>query len=111
METRILNGNHVAMRTTHPKHYQVNGSHATSQVKDAKDFHSILQSNIKSSIQEVNSSQIKADQLAIELVTKPNEVSAHEVMIATEKAQLSINLTKAILTRAVTAFQTITSLR
>jgi flagellar hook-basal body complex protein FliE len=66
---------------------------------------------MEKSIKDTNSRQIESDQLLTKMITKPDSVNIHDVMIAAQKAQISLDFTKSILQKAVQAYQKITSLR
>ena len=66
---------------------------------------------VKSAVVDVNNLQVQSDQLATQMIRKPDSVNIHDVMIAAQKAQLSLDYTKSLLTKAVQAYQSITNLR
>ena len=45
------------------------------------------------------------------MITHPDEVEPHDVTIAMAQAEMSLNLTKAIVDRAVKAYNDITAMR
>ena len=52
-------------------------------------------------INEVNDKQIAVNKIAEKLVTNPEEVEAHEVIITMEKAKQSLNLAQSVIDRLV----------
>lgn len=63
------------------------------------------------SVNLVNQNIISADKLSEQFMTKPNTVDVHDVTIAMEKAEMSLNLTKSVIQRAISAYQNIINLR
>lgn len=99
-------GNVVNLRKTHNKHFGIPGS---AEKKDdiAPSFSKVLNSALK----KVNGLQHNSDYLTQKMITSPNEVNIHEVMIAMQKAQFSLNFTKSIRDRVVRAYQDVMSMR
>ena len=73
----------------------------TNQQKDSS-FRDIL----KNSINSLNDSQLQADQLSQKLALG-DDVDLHEVMIASQKAQVALNLAVEVRNKAVEAYQEI----
>lgn len=65
-----------------------------------KSFSSIL----KNSIEKVNQTQIESDRLTEKLITG-KDVDLHQVMIASQKASITTQLTLEIRNKAVEAYQ------
>ena len=65
--------------------------------KNQKSFSDYLFENIN----EVNDNQIAVNKIAEKLVTNPEEVEAHEVIITMEKAKQSLNLAQSVIDRLV----------
>ena len=65
--------------------------------KNRKSFSDYLFENIN----EVNDKQIAVNKIAEKLVTNPEEVEAHEVIITMEKAKQSLNLAQSVIDRLV----------
>ncbi|WP_338452045.1 flagellar hook-basal body complex protein FliE [Niallia oryzisoli] len=65
-----------------------------------KSFSSFL----KDSIEKVNQAQIESDKLT-EKLAKGQDVDLHQVMIASQKASISLQLTLEIRNKAVEAYQ------
>ena len=94
------------MKVSSPLHYGKD-----ERVVGKEKFTDVLNSQINQGIAEVNNLQIASDKLTEKMALQPDSVNVHEVMIAAQKAQLSLDLTKNVLNRAVQAFQTISNLR
>jgi len=72
-----------------------------------KSFGKLLMNALK----KVNDLQIKSDELTTKMIVSPDEVNIHDVMIAAQKAQLSLNFVKAIRDRVIRAYQEIMNMR
>ena len=99
-------GDRVFLKTTNPRHYGPNNKGAVSA-----DFLDIFKTAVAKTISDTNRSQVSADNLMIKMITKPDSVNIHDVMIAQQKAQLALDYTSTILQKAVQAYQKITNLR
>ncbi|WP_270180465.1 flagellar hook-basal body complex protein FliE [Alkalihalobacillus sp. CinArs1] len=75
----------------------------SSQPKEATgDFGSML----KDAIQQVNKNQVESEQMSQKLVTGEVQ-NVHEVMIAAQKASLSLNLTVQVRNKVIESYQEI----
>lgn len=99
-------GDKVSIHTTDKLHYG-DKTKPSSPDELAETFHSLFQK----ALNQVNDQQIKADSLTQKLVTEPNSVDAHEVLIAAEKARIGLSLTKTIADGVVKAYRELTNLR
>ncbi|AJD90994.1 flagellar hook-basal body protein FliE [Jeotgalibacillus malaysiensis] len=61
---------------------------------------------LKDSINEVNAAQIESDKMTNRMINGEN-VELHDVMIASQKASVSLNLTMEMRNKAVEAYQEI----
>ncbi len=59
----------------------------------------------------VNDDQMNSASLMEQMITNPDSVDTHDVTISMAKADMSLNVTKAVIDRAVKAYKEITSLR
>ncbi|MBN1899061.1 MAG: flagellar hook-basal body complex protein FliE [Spirochaetes bacterium] len=99
-------GDHVPLKVTHQHHYSdVDAGEGTKGSK--KSFGALLNSMLK----EVNQLQMKSDELTEKMITSPDEVNIHDVMVASQKALLSLNFVKSIRDRAIRAYQEIMNMR
>jgi flagellar hook-basal body complex protein FliE len=63
------------------------------------------------SLTRVSDLQKQHDQLSVQAVLNPDSVDPHDVTIAAAKANLSLSITKAVVDRALQAYQKISNLR
>ena len=66
---------------------------------------------VKQSIRDTNDLQIRSDRLATRMIREPDSVQLHDVIIAAQKAQLALDYTRTVVTRAAQAYQSLTNLR
>lgn len=98
----------VNMKVTDPRHYGSPVSvNRTPENGVVSDFSALF----KSALQTVNDKQVKADNLVVQAATLPDTVDVHDVANALAEADLSLSFTKAIVDRAVRAYQEITTSR
>ena len=99
-------GDRVDLKTNNVKHFGVKPTEA----KPA-DFMTKFSEAVKNAVTDANNLQVESDKLSNQMMRAPDSVNVHDVMIAAQKAQLSLEYTKALLTRTVQAYQSITNLR
>ena len=68
-------------------------------------------SMLASAVDNVNSLQGHSQQLTRKLVYDPKSVDAHTVMIAAEKARVSLSFTKTVIDQAVKAYRELVNMR
>ncbi len=103
-----VGGSTVTLKAAHPDHFSDSGRLAKSQNRDiSQSFADVL----FSAVDQVNASQINADQLEEKMMLYPDQVDIHEVMIASEKARLSVSFFKSISEKAIRAYNEIMMLR
>jgi len=99
-------GDIIPMQTTKPGH---NNGVKIKEVSEstAQNFAGVFQA----ALQKVNDQQVHANQLTQQLVTDPKSVNVHSVLIASEKARMSLTFTKTIVDLAVKTYKELTNLR
>lgn len=106
MTNPVGTGNAVNMLTTDPRHIAGKSS-ATETVDAEAGFGRALME----ALDGVNSDQQKAMDLTQQMITDPDSVNVHDVTIALASANLSLSIAKAVVDRAVRAYQEIINLR
>jgi len=99
-------GSRVKLLAAEKKHYQIKKSKESDDAV-TKSFGELL----GGALSRVNSLQIKSDKMSEQMIVAPEKVSIHSVMIAAQKAELALSLTKSITDRVIRAYQTITNMR
>ncbi len=62
-------------------------------------------------VNEANSLQHQSDELEEKMMLYPDQVNIHEVMIASEKARLSVSMLKTVVEKAIRAYNDIVTMR
>ena len=98
-------GDQFSLLRTHSSHFAAPGDDARQL--ETEGFGNMLMSSLK----EVNSLQNQAADLSVTAALNPDKVDAHDVTIATAKAELALNLTKNVVDRVVQGYKDIINLR
>jgi flagellar hook-basal body complex protein FliE len=99
-------GNQIGINTTDPLHF---GN--TPAIGKTDDISESFSEVLKKSLEKVNDTQVTADDLTQKMIYNPNSVEAHEVMIASEKARISLTFTKTVVDGIIRAYRDLTNLR
>jgi flagellar hook-basal body complex protein FliE len=66
---------------------------------------------LSSAIENVNSQQVRSEELVQKMIYQPESVDIHSVMISSQKAELSLTMMKTIRDEAIRAFRDLINLR
>jgi flagellar hook-basal body complex protein FliE len=66
---------------------------------------------LNGAISKTNDLQVDAESLMQQMIVKPESVDIHQVMVATQKAEISLGLTKAVRDGALNAYRELINLR
>jgi flagellar hook-basal body complex protein FliE len=103
-----VQGNDIQLNTTDRKHFDSAGRMSENdKTKDPDAFAKVL----LQSVDEANGLAQKADDLEEKMMLYPDQVNVDEVMIASEKARLSMTFFKSITEKALRAYNEIMMLR
>lgn len=101
----VVKGDIIQVKTTNEKHYS---GLSQSGVQDPeRSFASALMNAVES----VNDKQIDAQKLTRKMISDPRSVNMHNVMIALEKAKMSIAFTKNVTDLGVKAYRQLINMR
>jgi len=100
-------GHIVELNRTNAGHIDSNGQKGLAVEEDKGDFGNLM----AEAVGRVSDKQLNAGQMFERMITHPDEVEPHDVTIAMAQAEMSLNLTKAIVDRAVKAYNDITAMR
>ena len=103
----ISQGDIIKLRTTEPKHWDGLNTDQTIPDSPAVSFADALNRALTS----VNNDQVGAEALSQKLVSKPRSVNLHEVLIAGEKARMSLTFAKTISDLVVKTYRDLINLR
>jgi len=100
-------GHVVQMTRTDPGHLDSSGRAGLPAGEGRENFADL----VTQAVGRVSDRQLAADELFERMITHPDDVEPHDVTIAMAQAEMSLNLTKAIVDRAVKAYNDITAMR
>ncbi|MGC8765118.1 MAG: flagellar hook-basal body complex protein FliE [Brevinematia bacterium] len=100
-------GDKVELKRTNKSHFNDEGVISRKTEDPEKSFARVF----FNAVNEANSLQHQADELEEKMILYPDEVNIHDVMIASEKARLSVSLLKTVVEKAVRAYNEIVTMR
>jgi flagellar hook-basal body complex protein FliE len=102
-----LKGDFVDLKVSRHKHMSGIQTENNQNDKLSADFGTMFNKMLS----DVNDMELKATDLANQMVVNPDSVNIHDVQIASEQAEMGILLTKGIIDRVIRAYREITNLR
>ena len=102
-----ISGHIVKLNTTDPRHFGAEPKIQREQDDVAGSFADML----NGAISKTNDLQVDAESLMQQMIVKPESVDIHQVMVATQKAEISLGLTKAVRDGALNAYRELINLR
>lgn len=111
LNTKLLSpgtvtGDIIRLQASQPGH-----NNGVSQVPVSENAAANFTETLMRSLEKVNDQQIESEALTQKMIADPSSVQAHTVMIAAEKARLSLSLAKSMADLAVRTYRELTSLR
>ena len=103
----VVSGHIVKLHTTDPLHF--NGASKIMREKD--DVSGSFADMLNGVISKTNDLQIDAENLMQQMIVNPKSVDIHQVMIASQKAEVALGLTKAVRDGAINAYRELINLR
>jgi flagellar hook-basal body complex protein FliE len=100
-------GHLIAMKTSNPLHY--NGT--VKQERQPDDVSGSFADSLMKALGKVNDLQVDSEDMAQKMIYEPDSVDIHTVMIATQKAEVALNFTKAVRDEALKAYRELINLR
>ncbi len=104
----VASNYNFVLKTTNPRHY---GEPQKVRRESPNDLISNFGSMLSDAIESVNAKQVAKDNIIIQAGIRPDQVDVSDVMNAIAEAELSLSFTKAVVDRAVRAYQEVTSYR
>lgn len=96
------------LKTTDTRHY---GPAQQIGRDTSRDLISNFGTMLSEAIESVNQKQVDRDNIIVQAGIRPDQVDVSDVMNAIAEAELSLSFTKAVMDRAVRAYQEVTSYR
>jgi flagellar hook-basal body complex protein FliE len=117
-----VTGNQVSMKVTHPKHFTVNPAAPGNIGKniialeqktgaDSITRSGTFEQSMLQALDKVSGDQQFASVLAQQAVTDPGSVDVHDITIAQAKADMSLNITRNVLSRLVQGWRDLINTR
>ncbi len=106
MDTRIAQGHVVKLQATHPQHYR---DERTPEPTD--DAAGTFAQALSRAIGTVNNLQVEAEDLSRRMITEPESVNIHTVMIASQKAEIALSFTRAVRDEVIRTVRELMNLR
>ncbi len=107
LSSNQVSGDMIDIKRTNPLHLNTEGIQAPGKNSDGVSFEEMMMEAVNG----VNNDQMDSAALMEQMITNPDSVDTHDLTIALAKADMSLNVTKAVIDRAVKAYKEITSLR
>ena len=101
-----VSGSQVALKATNKNHFGVRGT-VKGEDSPSDEFVNAL----KDALGETNKLQQELSDITQAYITDPESVDAHDVTIAMSKANMSIEITKAVVDGALKAYNNIINIR
>ncbi|HPS59001.1 MAG TPA: flagellar hook-basal body complex protein FliE [Spirochaetota bacterium] len=102
-----LSGHVVNLVTSNKSHF----SGSTPIQREGDDVSGSFADMLNSAVAKTNDLQVDAENLMQKMVYEPESVDIHQVMIATQKAEVALGLTKAVRDGALNAYRELINLR
>ncbi len=106
MNVRMAEGHIVQLRTSNPLHYDDRRSAAPTD-----DAAGTFAEALTRAIGTVNDLQVESENLSRRMITEPESVNIHTVMIAAQKAEVALSFTRSIRDEMVRTVRELMNLR
>ena len=100
-------GNVVNLKVSDPLHYS--DKHPRKIGKD--DVSTSFSEVFMSAVNKVNDLQTDAEDLTQKMIFEPETVDIHQVMIASQKAEIALTFTKSVKDEAIRAYRELVNMR
>jgi len=102
-----LSGHVVNLITSDPKHF----SGISPLKREGDDVSGSFADMLNSAVAKTNNLQVDAEGMMQKMIYEPESIDIHQVMIATQKAEVALGLTKAVRDGALNAYRELINLR
>ncbi len=103
----LANGHIVEMKVSDPLHY----SGVAAKRRPGDDVSGSFSDLLNNALAKVNDLQVDAEANMQKMIYEPEKVDIHQVMIANQKAEISLAFTKAVRDGVLNAYRELTNLR
>ncbi|MBN1410828.1 MAG: flagellar hook-basal body complex protein FliE [Spirochaetales bacterium] len=101
-------GHIVDVKKTDPKHL---AGHIKGKPQEEPTPEGDFSQMFVKALTDVNNKQLESMALGQKMVTDPDSVNVHEVMITSAEANMGLSIAKAVIDRVIRGYREITSLR
>ena len=102
----LASGNIVKLATTNPLHF---GEKPAENI--GEDVAVSFKDALTAALNKTNDLQVESDSLTRKMITSPESVDVHSVMIAGQKAEIAITFVKAVRDEAIRSYRELMNLR
>ncbi len=103
----LANGHIVEMKVSDPLHY----SGRVIKRRSADDVSGSFSDLLNNAVKKVNDLQVNAEENMQKMIYEPEKIDIHQVMIANQKAEVSLAFTKAVRDGVLNAYRELANLR
>ena len=82
-----------------------------ARIMDEQPVTGDFKSKVLEKLNQVNAIQKESENLTQQMVMDPDSVDAHEIMMSLAQANMSLNITKAVIDRVIRAYREVTGNR
>lgn len=112
LDPDIVLGSEVALKLTNPAHIgRTDRAELARSAEEDGGFGAVLGEVLMEGVDRVNRLQQESFSLSEAFITNPDSVDSHDVTIALQKANMSLQITKAVVDGALQAYREIINLR
>lgn len=102
--------NFLPLNASQGRHLNLDGQDVGKTLESQADFGE-FGNLVMNALNNTNDLQMESDLLQQQMLVSPDSVKIHEVTTAIAQADMALNLTKAVVDRAVQAYREITTMR
>lgn len=109
----MINKSSFQLKVTDPRHI-TNDGYLAGENKTKKNQNNLgnnFQNLLVSSLKTVNNQQVSSDKLSKKFQIDPTSVDIHDLTIAQQKAQVSMDLTRVVLNKTIQSYQSLINMR
>ena len=109
----MISKSSLQLKVTDPRHIADDGYFAGKNLgaEEKNNLGNSFQNLLVSAIKSVNNRQVHADKLSTQFQVDPTSVDIHDLTIAQQKAQVSMDLTRVVLSRTIQSYQSLINMR
>ncbi|MCL2295235.1 MAG: flagellar hook-basal body complex protein FliE [Spirochaetes bacterium] len=103
-----VTGNRVTLNTTDPRHFTGSMNNVTGRLERENPT---FADQMFEALNGVNRLQQEVNDLSVRMITDPNSIDVHDITIAIAKSNAALQITQAVVDRAIRAYQEVLNFR